>query len=52
MRGDDDVFGSRDDLDLLARAVPSRRSAVIRDAGHFAHVERPVETLRALGLDV
>ncbi|MDO4110899.1 alpha/beta hydrolase [Clavibacter michiganensis] len=52
VRGDDDVFVSRDDLDLLARAVPSLRSAVIRDAGHFAHVERPVETLRALGLDV
>ncbi|MFT2706340.1 alpha/beta fold hydrolase [Clavibacter zhangzhiyongii] len=49
VRGDDDVFVSRDDLDLLARTVPTLRSAVIRDAGHFAHVERPAETLRALG---
>jgi pimeloyl-ACP methyl ester carboxylesterase len=49
MRGDDDVFVSPDDLDLLARAVPDFRHAVILDAGHFAHVERPTETLRALG---
>ncbi|MFT2692832.1 alpha/beta fold hydrolase [Clavibacter zhangzhiyongii] len=49
VRGDHDVFVSRDDLDLLARTVPTLRSAVIRDAGHFAHVERPAETLRALG---
>ncbi|MFT7765351.1 alpha/beta fold hydrolase [Clavibacter tessellarius] len=50
VRGDDDVFVSRDDLDRLARAVPDLRHAVIPDAGHFAHVERPAETLRALGL--
>jgi pimeloyl-ACP methyl ester carboxylesterase len=49
VRGDDDVFVSPRDLGLLARAVPALRSSVIRDAGHFAHVERPTETLRALG---
>jgi pimeloyl-ACP methyl ester carboxylesterase len=49
VRGDDDVFVSPRDLGLLARTVPGLRSSVIRDAGHFAHVERPAETLRALG---
>ncbi|PPF65718.1 alpha/beta hydrolase [Clavibacter michiganensis] len=49
VRGDDDVFVSPADLGLLARTIPALRSAVVRDAGHFAHVERPVETLRALG---
>jgi pimeloyl-ACP methyl ester carboxylesterase len=50
VRGGRDVFVAPDDLARLARDVPGASSAVIRDAGHFAHVERPVETLRALGL--
>ncbi|WP_435092490.1 alpha/beta fold hydrolase [Clavibacter michiganensis] len=50
VRGRRDVFVAPDDLARLARDVPGASSAVIADAGHFAHVERPTETLRALGL--
>ncbi|GAB7302316.1 hypothetical protein MAFF212519_01640 [Clavibacter michiganensis] len=45
-----DVFVTPDDLARLARDIPGASSAVVADAGHFAHVERPLETLRALGL--
>ncbi|WP_440694058.1 alpha/beta fold hydrolase [Clavibacter nebraskensis] len=50
VRGGRDVFVAPDDLPGLARDVPGLRFAVVADAGHFAHVERPLETLRALGL--
>jgi len=50
VRGGRDVFVGADDLPGLARDVPGARTAVIADAGHFGHVERPAETLRALGL--
>ncbi|RII97406.1 MULTISPECIES: alpha/beta hydrolase [Clavibacter] len=50
VRGRRDVFVTPEDLARLARDVPGASSAVIADAGHFAHVERPTETLRALGL--
>nr|WP_228494582.1 alpha/beta hydrolase [Clavibacter sp. VKM Ac-2873] len=50
VRGVRDVFVAPGDLVRLARDLPGASAAVIPDAGHFAHVERPVETLRALGL--
>jgi len=50
VRGGRDVFVGPDDLPGLAWDVPGTRFAVVADAGHFAHVERPAETLRALGL--
>ncbi|MBD5381181.1 MAG: alpha/beta hydrolase [Clavibacter sp.] len=50
VQGGSDVFVAPDDLVRLDRDVPCASHAVIADAGHFAHVERPAETLRALGL--
>jgi len=50
VRGGHDVFVGPEDLPGLARDVPGVRLAVIADAGHFGHVERPAETLRALGM--
>ncbi|MBA2555337.1 MAG: alpha/beta fold hydrolase [Geodermatophilaceae bacterium] len=50
------VFGGRDhlvvnrDAERLIDALPHARSETISDAGHFAHIERPFETLRSLRL--
>jgi len=50
MRGDRDVFVAGDDYPRLARVVPRFEYSVVADCGHFGNVERPAETLRALGL--
>ena len=47
--GADDVFARSSDLDRLAGVVRHARTTLLADCGHFAHVERPHETLRALG---
>ena len=47
--GADDVFARSSDLDRLAGVVRHARTTLLADCGHFAHVERPNETLRALG---
>jgi pimeloyl-ACP methyl ester carboxylesterase len=47
--GADDVFARSSDLDRLAAVVRHARTTLLADCGHFAHVERPFETLRALG---
>jgi pimeloyl-ACP methyl ester carboxylesterase len=47
--GADDVFARSSDLDRLGKVVRHARTTLLDDCGHFAHVERPVETLRALG---
>lgn len=49
MRGDRDVFVGDDDYARLARAVPRFSSVVVEDCGHFGNVERPAQTLAALG---
>jgi pimeloyl-ACP methyl ester carboxylesterase len=50
IRGDSDSFVPSGDLTGLLRALPLATLAEIRDCGHFAHVERPHESLNALGL--
>jgi len=50
VQGADDAFARRDDLDRLVALVPRARGVLLPDCGHFAHVERPLETLAALGL--
>ncbi|MBF4633738.1 alpha/beta hydrolase [Agreia pratensis] len=50
VRGDADSFVPSRDLTGLLRAIPRATLAEIGDCGHFAHVERPRETLEALGL--
>ncbi|NRD27542.1 alpha/beta fold hydrolase [Frigoribacterium sp. VKM Ac-2836] len=47
--GADDVFARTSDLDRLAAVVRHARTTLLADCGHFAHVERPHATLRALG---
>jgi pimeloyl-ACP methyl ester carboxylesterase len=47
--GADDVFARSSDLDRLAGVVRHARTTLLADCGHFAHVERPHETMRALG---
>jgi pimeloyl-ACP methyl ester carboxylesterase len=47
--GVDDVFARSSDLDRLAGVVRHARTTLLADCGHFAHVERPHETMRALG---
>jgi len=49
-RGDRDAFTSDFDLERLGGLLPQLRSTVIPDCGHFGNVERPAETLAALGL--
>ena len=46
--GADDAFARHDDLDRLVALVPRARAVLLPDCGHFAHVERPQETLAAL----
>ncbi|MBZ4486922.1 alpha/beta hydrolase [Microbacterium sp. cx-55] len=50
VRGERDVFAAADEQARLAAIVPRFREVRMRSAGHFAHVEQPVATLRALGL--
>jgi len=50
VRGDRDSFVPYRDLTELLGAMPHATLAEIGDCGHFAHVERPRETLEALGL--
>lgn len=47
--GADDVFARSSDLDRLGEVVRHARTTLLADCGHFAHVERPHETMRALG---
>ncbi|GAB2968940.1 alpha/beta fold hydrolase [Frigoribacterium salinisoli] len=46
--GADDAFARHDDLDRLVATVPRAHAVLLPDCGHFAHVERPEETLAAL----
>jgi pimeloyl-ACP methyl ester carboxylesterase len=48
-KGDRDVFVAQADLDALERVAPGAVTTVIEDCGHFGNVERPLQTLRALG---
>ncbi|WP_044443114.1 alpha/beta fold hydrolase [Agreia bicolorata] len=50
VRGDADSFVPSRDLTGLLRTIPLATLTEIGDCGHFAHVERPRETLEALGL--
>jgi pimeloyl-ACP methyl ester carboxylesterase len=49
LRGDRDVFVTPADFDRLRSVIPDATLTVIADCGHFAAVERPHETLEALG---
>ena len=49
VRGDRDVFVADDDYPRLARVVRRFDYGVVADCGHFGNVERPAQTLRALG---
>ena len=49
MRGDRDVFVADGDYARLARVVRRFDSSVVADCGHFGNVERPAQTLEALG---
>jgi pimeloyl-ACP methyl ester carboxylesterase len=46
--GADDAFARPDDLVRLRALLPAARTTVLPDCGHFAHVERPRETVRAM----
>ena len=46
--GADDAFAQPDDLVRLRALLPEVRTTVLSGCGHFAHVERPRETVRAL----
>lgn len=50
VRGERDVFAAADERAELARLVPGFTEIRMRAAGHFAHIEQPVGTLRSLGL--
>ena len=49
LSGDRDVFVLPSDLERLRRIQPGAVTTVIEDCGHFAQVERPFDTLAALG---
>lgn len=46
--GADDIFADVADLGRLAAMVPGTRTVLLHDCGHFAHVERPFQTIAAL----
>ena len=48
LKGDRDVFVRGSDLQRLTRLLPSSRTEVIDDCGHFANVERPDAVLAAI----
>ncbi|CAD5996454.1 alpha/beta fold hydrolase [Agreia sp. COWG] len=50
VRGADDVFVPASDLADLIVVIPGIVLTEVPDCGHFAHIERPVGTLAALGL--
>lgn len=50
VRGADDVFVGAGDAEGFAARIPDFAETVLSGAGHFANVERPFETLRALAL--
>jgi len=50
MKGDRDAFVSDYDLEQLGEVIPHIRRTIVEDCGHFGNIERPVETLQALGL--
>jgi len=50
MKGDRDAFVADYDLEQLAEVIPQIRRTIVTDCGHFGNIERPEETLRALGL--
>lgn len=48
VRGEHDVFVAAADARAWARLMHDFDDRVLEDSGHFAHVEQPVQTLRAL----
>ncbi|MFF7681899.1 alpha/beta fold hydrolase [Microbacterium sp. NPDC007973] len=48
VRGAHDVFVAEEDSRVWARLMRDVDDRVLADSGHFAHVEQPAETLRAL----
>lgn len=48
VRGEHDVFVAAADARAWARLMRDFDDRVLADSGHFAHVEQPVQTLRAL----
>jgi pimeloyl-ACP methyl ester carboxylesterase len=48
VRGARDVFAGADDGVALGDLIPDFAESVLRDAGHFAAVERPDDVLRLL----
>jgi pimeloyl-ACP methyl ester carboxylesterase len=50
VRGERDVFAGADETTRLRQLVPGLTEVRLRSAGHFAHVEQPGATLRALHL--
>lgn len=48
VRGAHDVFVADRDARTWATLLPDYDDRVLQDSGHFAHVEQPVETMRAL----
>jgi len=48
VRGQHDVFAGGRDTQRWERTLPDYDERVLADSGHFAHVEQPVQTLRAL----
>ncbi|WP_159501858.1 alpha/beta fold hydrolase [Microbacterium sp. 18062] len=50
VRGERDVFTGTGESTRLARLVPGFSEVRMRSAGHFAHLEQPEGTLRALAL--
>ena len=50
MKGDRDAFVSAYDFVRLAEVIPHIRRTIVEDCGHFGNIERPGETLSALGL--
>ncbi len=52
VRGERDVFAASDEPARLRALLPAITEVRMRSAGHFAHIEQPAATLRALGLGV
>ena len=50
LKGDNDVFVTPGDFARLAQTLPDATLTVIPDCGHFAAIERPAQTLEALGI--
>lgn len=50
LKGDADVFVTPRDFDRLAETLRDATLTVVPDCGHFAAIEKPAQTLEALGL--